>query len=132
MREPDSQRTDLARIRYLGSARSGTSHMWHVRVTAVALVPLAMVVVLIVLSLVGCDFAAARARLAQPLVAIPLLLFIVTGIYHMQLGMRTIIEDYVHGEGAKTAALMANLFCGAILGFACVFAVLKLSLLPGT
>jgi succinate dehydrogenase / fumarate reductase membrane anchor subunit len=105
--------------------------MWHMRVTAVALVPLTMLFVLILLSLVGSDFAAARARLSQPLVAIPLLLLVVTGIYHMQLGMRTIIEDYVHGEGAKTAALMGNLFCCAALGFVCVFAVLKLSLLAG-
>jgi succinate dehydrogenase / fumarate reductase membrane anchor subunit len=131
MREPNSQRTDFARIRYLGSARSGTAHMWHTRVTAVALLPLAMLFVLIVLSLLGSDFATVRARLSHPLLAIPLLLFIMTGIYHMQLGMRTIIEDYVHGETAKTAALMANLFFSAVVGLACVFAVLKLSLLPG-
>ena len=125
---PDSQRTDLARIRYLGSARSGTTHMWHMRLTAVALIPLAIAFVMILLSLVGLDFGGVRARLSHPFNAIVLLLFVLAGIYHMQLGMRTIIEDYVHSEAARTSALMANLFFCVALGLACIFAVLKLSL----
>jgi len=35
-----SLRTDLAKVRGLGSAKEGSAHWWSQRVTAVALVPL--------------------------------------------------------------------------------------------
>jgi succinate dehydrogenase / fumarate reductase membrane anchor subunit len=41
--------------------------------------------------------------------------------------MQTIIEDYVHSEGRKIAALMLNSFFAILVGMTSVFAVLKLS-----
>jgi succinate dehydrogenase / fumarate reductase, membrane anchor subunit len=122
-----SFRTDLSRVRYFGSARSGTRHMWHMRVTSVALLPLTIAFVWLLLTIVGKDYNGVRAVLGSPFASILLLLFVLVGLYHMQLGMQTIIEDYVHGEGAKTYLLMANLFLSFCVGVACVYAVLKLS-----
>lgn len=122
-----SLRTPLSRVRYLGSARSGTRHAWHMRVTAVALLPLTIAFVWIVLTLVGKDYATVRAALGAPLPAILMLLFLLTGIYHMMLGMQVIIEDYVHGEHARTWSLMANMFFAAAVGLACIYAVLRLN-----
>ena len=122
-----SLRTDAAKIRHLGSARSGTHHLWHMRLTSAALIPLTIAFVWLLLSLLDKDYNQVRAALAQPLPALTLLLFIGVGVYHMQLGMQTIIEDYVHGEGARTAALAGNQFFCVTMGLACVYAVLKLS-----
>ena len=124
---PNHMRTEMRRVRYLGSARSGTTGSAHMRLTSLALVPLTVGFVWLVLSLIGKPYPAAVATLSRPLPAIFLLLFILASIYHMQLGMRTIIEDYVHGEHAKDWSLAASLFFCFIVGIASVYAVMRLS-----
>lgn len=122
-----SMRTPLKSVRYLGSAKEGSNHFWLQRVTAVANLVLAVFLVGLVLSVAGADYATARKLLASPLVALPLLLLIVSGTVHMRLGMQVIIEDYVHGEGAKIVLLMLNTFFAILIGAASTLAVLKIS-----
>ena len=125
--DPQALRTDLRRVRYLGSARSGTTDARHMRLTSLALVPLTIGFVWLLLHLVGRPYAEVYATLGHPVPAILMVLFIGTGIHHMQLGMRSIVEDYVHGEHAKDWCLAANLFFAVALGVACVYAVMRLS-----
>jgi succinate dehydrogenase / fumarate reductase membrane anchor subunit len=127
MQSNSSMRTPLGRVRGLGSAKSGTGHFWLQRVTAVANVVLTVIFLGIVISLFGKPYPAAMATLSHPLVAILMLLFVVSGVVHMRIGMQVVIEDYIHGEGFKIAAVMANTFFAIAIGAACVFAVLKLS-----
>jgi succinate dehydrogenase / fumarate reductase membrane anchor subunit len=122
-----SIRTPLGRVRHLGSAHKGTEHFWHQRLTSVANVPLTIAAVVIVLGLLGRNHAAVVQILGSTLVAIIMLLFIITSVYHMWLGMQVIIEDYVHDEIAKFTMLMANTFFSCAVGLAAVFAILKLS-----
>jgi succinate dehydrogenase / fumarate reductase membrane anchor subunit len=127
MRPSISLRTNVSRVRYLGSARSGTRQLWHMRVTSIVLVPLTIAFVWLLLVLVGQDYNGARALLGRPFVAILLLLYVLVGIYHMQLGMQTIIEDYVDSEWGKVILLIGNLSFALCVGVACIYAVLKLS-----
>jgi succinate dehydrogenase / fumarate reductase membrane anchor subunit len=124
---PRSLRTPLGRVRHLGSARSGTRHFWHQRLTSVANVPLTIAVVTIIMALLGRNHAAVVQILGSTFVALTMLLFIVTSVYHMWLGMQVIIEDYVLDELPKLVALMANTFFSFAVGLAAVFAILKLS-----
>jgi succinate dehydrogenase / fumarate reductase membrane anchor subunit len=122
-----SMRTPLGRVRYLGAARTGTLHFWQQRLTAVADIPLTIAAVAIVIGLFGRNHAAVVRILGSSFVAIVMLLFIITSIYHMWLGMQIIIEDYVHEERLKFVSLMANTcFCWAV-GLTGVFAILNLS-----
>lgn len=120
-------RTPLARARGLGSARSGTEHFWWTRVTAVANIVLVGWLTARLVCLAGADHATVKAALKSPLLALPLLLFVLSGIIHMRLGMQTIIEDYAASEGAKVVGLMLNTFFVILVGLTCVYAVLKLS-----
>ena len=119
-------RTPLGRVRGLGSAKSGADHFWKQRLTAVANIVLVAFAIWLVVKLAGADYATVKRALAQPYYAIPLLLLVLSGIVHMRLGMQTIIEDYVHSEGRKVAALMLNLFFCVLVGLSCAYAVLKL------
>ena len=120
-------RTPLAKVRGLGSANEGTDHFWKQRLTAMANMPLVIFLVWLVARYAGADYGTVKAAIHDPLIAIPLLLLVLSGIYHMRIGMQVIIEDYVHGEGSKLLMLALNTFFAIAVGLTCVFAVLKLS-----
>jgi succinate dehydrogenase / fumarate reductase, membrane anchor subunit len=119
--------TPLARVRGLGAAKSGTEHFWRQRLTAVANVPLIIAFVLILVSLLGRNHAAAAQILGSPLVAIIMLLFIASITIHMRIGMQVVIEDYVHDEPVKLILLMLNTFFSLAVALASAYGILKLS-----
>jgi succinate dehydrogenase / fumarate reductase membrane anchor subunit len=120
-----SFRTPLGRARNIGTAGYGTEHMLRLRLTAAALMPLAIGFVIVVLTLLHKDYNGARAELGHPLPAIIVLLFVCTGLYHMNLGVRAIVVDYVHGA-AREWSLIVNTCVAAALALACVYAVLRI------
>src|SRR5688500_17989876 len=109
-------RTPLGKVRGLGAAREGTGNFWRIRVTSIALIPLSMFVIGWVLSLRGADLAEVRASLANPLIALAVALFLIISLDHMRLGMKEIIEDYVHEEGSRLALLILNTFFCVLIG----------------
>ena len=122
-----AMRTPLSRIRGLGSAHHGTEHFWLQRLTAAANVILLVVLVGIVVTLVGRTHATVISTLSKPLVSVLLVAAIISVAIHMRIGMQVIIEDYIHGEGAKIALLMLNTFFAVSVAAASIFSILKLS-----
>ena len=120
-------RSPLGTVRGLGSAKAGAEHFWRQRLTAVSNIFLVSFLIYLVVRYAGADYATVKQALAKPQHALPLLLLVVSGVIHMRLGMQTIIEDYVHSEGRKVAALMLNSFFAILVGSITAFAVLKLS-----
>ena len=104
----------------------GTTEAWIIHLTSVALIPLALGFAWLVLDLLRKDYNGVRAELARPIPAILLLAFILAGIVHMELGMRSIIVDYIGGQ-TRAWALAANTLFAALLALACVYATLRIA-----
>jgi succinate dehydrogenase / fumarate reductase membrane anchor subunit len=124
-------RTPLGRARGLGSAKHGVGHFISQRVSAVALIFLVLWAVDSALALAHADYESAVLWLRTPWHAILAALLIATASFHMQLGMRVIIEDYIQRPTTKAALLILNLFVAALVVAAGVFSILKVALSGG-
>ncbi|MEO8746217.1 MAG: succinate dehydrogenase, hydrophobic membrane anchor protein [Rhodanobacter sp.] len=114
----------------LGAAHSGAHHWWVQRVTAAALVGLGIWFVMLVLSLLGADFAIARASIARPWNALLMIAFLLAMFWHAALGLQVVIEDYVHTRWREVLALVAVYFLVFLGAIAAVLAVLRIALTP--
>lgn len=121
-------RTALYDVRGLGSARDGTRHWWMQRVTALALVPLTPWLAFSLAGLGSMGYADAVAWVRSPLTTVLLLSTILAVAYHAKLGLQVVIEDYVHREGVKVAALIGVKFLTLLLGLASALAVLRVAM----
>ncbi len=105
----------LAHVMGRGSAKSGVHHWWVQRLTALALVPLTVWVVFAVTGAADGGYTEIRAWLADPLNASLMVAWTVTMLYHAQLGLQVVIEDYVYTPWLEISCQVAVKF-GAALG----------------
>jgi succinate dehydrogenase / fumarate reductase membrane anchor subunit len=123
--------TGIGRVRGLGSARGGTHHWVAQRFTAIGNALLVSWFVASLAMLPVYDHAAINGWLAQPIVAVPMMLMVVNLFYHVRLGLQVLVEDYVHEDGLKFATLVIlNFFvigCGAVS----LFSIAKVALAGG-
>jgi succinate dehydrogenase / fumarate reductase, membrane anchor subunit len=120
--------TVLRRVRQHGSAHDGLREWRLQRWTALALIPLGLYFAASVLWLAKSDQATAAAWLASPVPALLVILFVVAGLAHALIGIRSVFLDYVHTRARLLAAELLVRAAVAILAGACVLAVLKLFL----
>ncbi len=97
--------TGIGRVRGLGSAKHGSKHWIDQRFTALGNLLLTSWLVVSLLRLPNFEYETLAAWLAQPSVAVPMMLMLVSIFAHVKLGLQVLIEDYVHDEGNKLAAL---------------------------
>ncbi|MFC5439147.1 succinate dehydrogenase, hydrophobic membrane anchor protein [Rhodanobacter ginsenosidimutans] len=113
---PSARSSPLYRAIGLGSAKSGSHHWWLQRVTAVALVPLLLWLLGSLLAHAGGGHQMVASWLGRPAVAVTIAVLLVALFWHMKLGLRVIVEDYVHADRVKFAALIAvDLICLALM-----------------
>jgi succinate dehydrogenase / fumarate reductase membrane anchor subunit len=121
-------RSPLSRAIGLGSAKEGVEHWWAQRITALALVPLAVWFVIVVIELAGADRALFVDWVRHPVPAVLLVLLMIATFYHGALGLQVVIEDYVENEARRLGLLIIVRFAAIVLAVLGIFAVLKLSL----
>lgn len=123
-----SLRAPLARVLNHGAAHDGVSHWVVQRVTALAVAPLAIWLLLSLLSLPDAHYLTVTAWIAHSWNAVLLSLLVLLSSWHGWLGLQVVIEDYVESSLSKTGLLLLSAFVLALLAASGVYAVLRIAL----
>jgi succinate dehydrogenase / fumarate reductase membrane anchor subunit len=126
-----SLRSELGRVRGLGSAKEGVHHWWAQRVSAIALIPLSLWFVACIVSLIDVDRATAIQWLGSPVTLGLMSLFLIALVYHAVLGLQVVIEDYIHAKAAKLILLLLIQFAGVGLVATGIVSLLLIAIYGG-
>jgi len=118
-------RTPISRARGLGSAKSGTTHWWMQRVTAVALIPLSFWLIYFLGLSITAPYSETLAWLMSPLNSVGIVAWIIAAFYHAALGLQVVIEDYVAAEGPKIILIWVVNLAFLFLAIAALLAVFR-------
>jgi succinate dehydrogenase / fumarate reductase, membrane anchor subunit len=122
-----SLRSPMGRVLGLGAAKEGPGHWWTQRVTSVALLVLTLWFVAALLRLDDFNYAIVTAWIAKPVNAVLLSLLVGTAVYHSQLGVQVVVEDYVVNKGTKVVTMLLLNFVHVALAALGIFAILKIA-----
>jgi len=118
--------TGIGRVRGLGSAKAGTHHWWHQRLTAGSNLLLVVWVIVSLFRLPLYDYRALILWMSSPWVSVGLVLATISVFYHLRLGLQVVIEDYQHDFSRIVALVLLNFYAVAGAALA-IFAILKIA-----
>lgn len=107
--------TPRKRIEGLGSAKAGAAVWKAERFTSLLLVPLILWALWQAAGLATATFAEALMWLRDPVHLVLFALTLSISLWHMEMGLRVIIEDYVHGALGAGLLILNTLFCWGLL-----------------
>ncbi|MEX0976046.1 MAG: succinate dehydrogenase, hydrophobic membrane anchor protein [Woeseia sp.] len=122
-----SLRSPLGRVLGSGSAKGGTGHWWLQRVTAVALLLLGLWFLCSLQFLPELGHATIVSWLASPWNAVLMILLVATVALHSDLGIRVVIEDYMHQPFGRTLTLILVRFVHVLIAAVAAFSVLSIA-----
>jgi succinate dehydrogenase / fumarate reductase membrane anchor subunit len=125
-----TMRTPLKKVRGSGASKTGTDHFTQQRATAIANVPLMIFLAGFIIAHLGASRAEVISSVRHPVVAVLLLLAMASAFWHMRLGLQVVIEDYVHSQSRKFAALAFNVAFTTALFAVAAYSILKMSIAP--
>ena len=120
-------RSELGRVNGLGSAKEGVTHWWAQRISALALVPLAIWFVAAAVAHTGADHGGMVEWLSSPLSLGLMIAVVVATFYHAQLGLQVVIEDYIQSEAGKIALVLLVKSASLALGLTTIVALLVIA-----
>lgn len=120
-----SLRTPLGHAEGLGSAGHGTGHWWAQRISAVALIPLAPWFLWRLMSLPSLRYEDLLDCFQGLGNATLLTAFVLALLYHSELGVRVVLEDYV-GGGLRVAGLIVSRLAHIVLALAGLLAIARI------
>jgi succinate dehydrogenase membrane anchor subunit len=125
---PATMATPLGRVRGLGPSGEGAEHWWRERLSSVAVLLLLIWLAASLLRLPDLGHGTIADWLKEPLAAVPMLLLVAATFWHAGMGLKVVVEDYVHDEASKLFWLMLINFAAILAAALGAFAVLKIAL----
>ncbi|MGH6781332.1 MAG: succinate dehydrogenase, hydrophobic membrane anchor protein [Sphingomonadaceae bacterium] len=119
--------TGIGRVRGYGSAKHGSLHWWHQRLTAAGNLVLVLWFVVSIFRLPALDYVTVTTWLSSPLVAVAFVLLTISVFWHLRIGLQVFIEDYVHDDAYRVAALLALNFYAVGAAALAIFSILKIA-----
>ena len=98
------------------------------RLSSLILVPLTVWGLWAAATLSGGGYEGALAWFASPVNAVLLAVTLLATLWHMQMGVKVIVEDYIHGAGTLRLLLGLNTVICLLLAAASVFFIARLAL----
>ena len=107
-----TMRTPLSKVKGLGSAKNGTKHHIHQRVTALFNIPLIAIFMFLMVIITVSPMQDVSLMIVHPFTVLASILFVVNVFYHACLGLQLVAEDYISNKCKLTATLIAiKAFC---------------------
>lgn len=119
----------MKKIEIAPSTKNGFHHWLAQRVTAVALIPLIIWLIVSLIEIALDPDGYLPVFFAYPFNAFMAILFFMTSLYHGALGMRVIIEDYVTNKAKVHFYIMLVYFTAITTIVAVIIAIIKLHLI---
>ena len=95
---------------HYGDGKHATAGFKWQRITGAINILGLLFLIWLVVSLAGADRATFVTTVANPFVALATAIMVVVAVIHMRIGMREVIEDYVHGRTNRLALLLNDIF----------------------
>ncbi len=118
-------RSPLAKARGLGSAKTGTSQWWMLRITSVALIPLTFWLIRFLNLSLNAPYQETLEWLELPQNTLCIAAWVLAVFYHAAMGLQVVIEDYVAPEGVKIVAVWTVNLSFLMLALAALMAVFR-------
>ncbi len=107
-------RSPSTRARESGAAPKYAEAWLAERVSAVLLLPLMVWLVAAFIAHTGSDYATLIAWLRKPLTTILMALLLIALFWHTALGLRVVIDDYIHSGARIPMLILMRLVCAAL------------------
>jgi succinate dehydrogenase / fumarate reductase membrane anchor subunit len=120
--------TAAARVRGLGAAGEGAREWWHERLSSVALLVLLVWLAVSFVRLPDLSYATIGEWLKSPWAAVPMILLVLATFWHSRLGLKVIVDDYVHDQANRFLLLILVDFALAVGAALALFSVLSIAL----
>lgn len=121
--------SNLAQVKALGASGSGTKVWLAQRFTAIALIPLCLWVVYNLMKISQFGLVEVASFFANKINVVLLSLFIYFALYHSMLGVKEIIEDYIHCTKMKFFLIVVLRLFTVLTGAVAIFGAVYISFL---
>ncbi len=124
MNHHQSIRSNISRAKNLGSSGHGSNHWLMQRMSALLMIPLFLWFVYFMISTARLSQDEILPLLQIPYNALPMLLLMISGLYHSMLGMQVVVEDYISCLYVRNSLIILLQLFTALTIFVLAFAVL--------